>query len=920
MRFRILGSLEVSDGKDEPVFLRARKQRTLLAILLLNANQPVSTGRIEAALWPGRPPRSAAAVIRTYVSGLRRMLHLGERGRLPRLATEPGGYRLLLGPEDLDLTVFDDLCSRGRRALEEGDAPQAARLLSSALTLWRGEPAGDIPLEGDSSAILAGLAERRLVAEESWADAQLKLGSGKDLIAALRRMAAGQPLRERTSQQLMLALHQSGRTAEALEAFRTLRGRMVTDLGIEPSAPVQELHQQILEGAPSLVPVAPVIVPRQLPRDIGEFTGRGTELNSMEALLFVTSMASPAIAFLTGTAGVGKTALAVHFAHKVVGRFPDGHLFIDLRGHADAEPMESAEALRRFLGALGIREAPGDTDEAAALYRSLLVGKRMIIVLDNAATASQIRPLLPGTPGCPVLVTSRSRLPGLVARDGAKAVIVGPLAESEGVILLRRILGDARVNAEPAAAVAIVARCARLPLALRVAAERAAYRPRRPLAELAGELAERHRLDVLTVAEDGHATVRSVFSWSCLGLGTEAIRMFRLIGLHPGPDIGVPAAAALTGSTLRDAARSLETLADVHLLDETAPSRYQAHDLLRTYAAERAAADETPASRAAAVRRVLTWYLYTADQADRILMPARHHVDLAELAPLPGEPLTFRGYNEALAWCGAEHANLIAAIQAAAEAGEDDIAWKLPVALWSYFTLRKPWADWIKTGQVAAAAARRAGHREGEACVLRGLSGPFCGLGRFGEALACLRRSLRICRETGDRLAEGMTLNNIGAVYGDLGRFEDAIECFRAALRLASHTGYRRGQAMALNNIGAAYHKLSRHGEAMLCFWQALQIARETGDVRIQGQALSDLGDAELALGKPATAQARLGQALAAWQRAGDRQGEAETRCKLGDLLSATGDTEAAREQWRQALAIFEELDDPRATQLRRQT
>ncbi len=678
MRFRILGPLEVYDSRGETISLRAPKQRTLLLVLLLHANAPVSISRIETVLWRDRPPRSAAGVVRTYVSGLRSALGLGDVGQVPRLAKEPGGYRLVLAPGDLDLSVFDDLSAQGCRALNRGDPAQAARLLSDALALWRGEPDGDVCLDGGSTAILAGVAERRVMAEEAWTDAQLLLGSGADLIGRIRTQVARHPLQERACGQLMLALYRAGRKADALEEFHALRRRMTGELGIEPSALTRELHQRILTDDPALTPAHdPTVIPRQLPGDIRDFTGRDAALAAMRGLLPGEDTAAPAIIAITGMAGGGKTALAVHFAHLMADRFPDGQLFVDLRGHADAKPKSSAEALRGFLHALDVREIPGDADEAAALYRSVLARKRMIVLLDNAADAWQVKPLLPGSPGCLVLITSRSRLPGLLARHSAVPVIVGPLTRSEGAALLGKILGAARVQTESGAAADIVDRCAHLPLALRIAAERAAHRPQLALATLASELAaERRRLDALTIGEDADTSVRSVFSWSYRKLAPGAARMFRLLGLHPGPDIDAAAAAALAGSTLGDAARQLGVLADAHLLRETTTDRYQIHDLLRTYAAERAVADEPPARRSAALQRVLTWYLHTAGAAATMMVPTRGCVPLDRTSV---EPLEVACYDKALAWCDAEYANLMAVLAIAAEMGEDAIPGSCPL-------------------------------------------------------------------------------------------------------------------------------------------------------------------------------------------------------------------------------------------------
>ncbi|HEX6527335.1 MAG TPA: BTAD domain-containing putative transcriptional regulator, partial [Streptosporangiaceae bacterium] len=407
MRFLILGRLEIRGEAGEPVVLRAPKPRALLAVLLLHANRPVNASLLEAALWPGKPPHSAAGVLRTYVAKLREALGLDQTGQIPRLAREPGGYRLVLAPGDLDLAVFDDLSARGHDALNRGDPAEAARLLSEALTLWRGDPLGDIALHGDSAAIVAALAERRLAAEEAWADAHLALGSSVGLIGRLRTLAADQPLRERVRGQLMLALYRAGRKTEALAEFGALHERMVAELGIEPSAPLRQLHRQILADDPALTASARTVIPRQLPPVTSDFTGRAAELSQLRALLSRPEAPAPIIAVITGPAGAGKTALAMHFAHEVAGRFPHGQLFVNLRGHADAAPLSPGESLRRLLRALGAapEQVPADQEEATALYRSLLAGKRMIVVLDNAGSAGQLRPLLPGAAGCLVVVT-----------------------------------------------------------------------------------------------------------------------------------------------------------------------------------------------------------------------------------------------------------------------------------------------------------------------------------------------------------------------------------------------------------------------------------------------------------------------------------------------------------------------------------
>jgi DNA-binding SARP family transcriptional activator len=674
MRFQILGSVEAW-AEGEPVRLPP-KPRALLAVLLVHAGRPVSRDRLMAAVWPEEAPPSAPRVIRTYVSALRRSLRVPGQDGLPRLAALGDAYRLEVAPGDLDMLVFDDLAERGRHALGDGDAAAAARLLDQALVLWRGPPAGDVTVDTDTGAVLAGLAERRLLAEEDRADAELALGRDAALIARLRLLVATHPLRERPWGQLMTALYRTGQRAAALACYRQLREHLVAELGVEPGPELGELHQQILAGdsPPARQPAATVpaahVIPRQLPPDVSHFTGRAAELDRLDALLGTSGTGMPATVVITainGTPGVGKTSLAIRWAHQMASRFPDGQLYASLRGHAAVGPADPLNVLARFLRDLGIAPGriPGDLDEAAALYRSLLDGRRVLIVLDNAASSGQVRPLLPGAPDCAVIVTSRSRLPGLGARDGAAQVTLAPFLPDEAAMLLRRILGAQRADAEPSAVAAIATKCAFLPLALRIAAERAIARPRQTLAALAAQLAAaRDRLDVLAADDDPATSVRTVFSWSYQALPAGTARMFRLLGLHPGPDIAIPAAAALAATGTAEAQRLLEALVGVHLLEEATAGRYRFHDLLRAYAAERAATDESPADRAAAHRRVLTWYLHTADTAGGLLAPGRRRVPLDPPSP-QCRPLALTGYEQALEWCDAEHAGVVACVRSA---------------------------------------------------------------------------------------------------------------------------------------------------------------------------------------------------------------------------------------------------------------
>ena len=925
MRFRLLGPLEVRDCDDKLVPLRAPKQRTVLAVLLMHPNRRVSVDRLTAALWPERPPRSAHGNVRTYVSGLRQMLTPAGRDRLPQLRFESGGYRLDLVPSELDVLLFEDFEQRGHRALSDGNPAEAARLLWEALRLWRGQPAEDVTVGSEEAATLAGLEERRLVAEEAWADAQLAQGHNAQLIVRLRSLVAGQPLREQLWHRLMVALYRSGRPTEALAAFQELRRRVVDELGIEPGPQVRRLQRQILAGeAPDFRPAAfttsKAVQPRQLPADIADFTGRTSELQRLTSALAARHEGSQAGAILavTGTAGAGKTALAVHWARQIADQFGDGQFYVNLRGYAPGRPLEPLEVVARFLRALGVttEQLPGELDEAAAMYRSLLAGKRMLILLDNAATTEQVRPLLPGTPHSLVLVTSRSSLPGLAARDGAVRVGLDPLTAAEAMLLLRNVLGRERVNAEPQAAAEIATQCGFLPLSLRIAADHVMNRTYLTLAELAVQLADNSdRLDVLATRDDAATTVRTAFSWSYLALPADAARMFRLAGLHPGPDISAAAAAALAGTTERRARQLLDLLAGMHLLEKMAPLRYRFHDLLGAYAAERAAADETAASRSSALWRLLTWYLHAADNATRLLAPAQRPVPV-DPPPHSALPTTW-SYEDALNWYDDEHGSLVAAVWLAAENGHDDIAWKLAAITQYYQSLRKPWSDWLSTRQCGLMCARRSGDAFAEAWLLNDLGAVYFDQRRSTEALECISKALELRRAVGDQPGEVLCLHNLGIIYRERDQLDRAVECARQALALSRETHDRRGEAIALHVLGETYRRGGQPEEALRCLERSLAHFQAISERRGECFALQSIGEAYRDLRRPDEGIHYVKRALAIRGRAGDRPGEAEALRTLGDLLASTGRPVAARQSWRQALAILDDLDDPQAGEIR---
>lgn len=570
-----------------------------------------------------------------------------------------------------------------------------------------------------------------------------------------------------------------------------------------------------------------------------------------------------------------------------------------------------------FLRSLGIPDVQirGSLEARTKLYRSLLIRRSLLIVLDNAATPAQVRPLLPGAPTCTVLVTSRTSLSSLIARDGAHRVTLGVLSTGQSVALLRRIIGAKRVDTDLAATTDLARLCAYLPLALRIAAERVIARPHSPLPDLVAELTdERARLDLLSADEDPTTAVRAVFSWSYRALTPAQARMFRLLGLHPGLDIDTLAAAALADMPSH-AEQLLDQLTQVHLLDHAAHGRYQFHDLLRLYARERVEHDETPESRQAATSRLLTWYLHAADAADRILIAHHRHV------PIGSDKMTFplpqlTSHSQAMAWCDTERANLVAAIRQASDVDEHVVAWKLPLTLWSYFTLRKPWNDWLATHQIGLASARHLDDRYGEAWLINNVGTAYRQLGKHHDALTHYQQALGLWQQTNDQWGQAHALNNIGEVYQELKQYTQALDYLKPALPIWEHLGDAWGKGSTLVNLGAVHHSLRRFTEAAEYAEQALTTARELDDPRTEGRALSQLGEACLGLGRYDDAVTYCQQALAVRRAIGERWGEARTLFTLGEAHHSAQRPADAREAWSQALVIFNDLRAPFAAEV----
>jgi DNA-binding SARP family transcriptional activator len=943
MRFRLLGPLEVR-AAEEWQGIGAPKWRSVLAVLLINAGQIVPVDVLINEVWGDAPPAKAANLISIYVLRLRRLLGDTDSALL---VTRAPGYQLRLAPKDTDAQLFETLVRDGRRAYAAGDPEDAASQLAEALALWRGSPLADVPPTPLVEAEAERLEELRLDAAELRITAELACGSHAQVIPELRRLLADHPLREGLWLLLMRALDGAGRHAEALDAYGQARTVIAEELGVDPGAELRRLYADMLAqddmlaedsgeapGTISAGTVAPspgprgsvaalaeariprsVPTPAQLPADVTDFTGRGDQVKHLCALLSGAGEEGDSgavrIALVAGSGGLGKTSLAVHAAHQVRGSFPDGQLYVDLLG-ATPHPLPAADALARFLRDLGVdgRQIPVQEDERAARYRTVLAGRRALVVLDNARDAAQVRPLLPGTASCAVLVTTRGRMPDLAS---TRLVDLDVLDDDEALTLFTRVVGDDRAAAEPEATAELLLACAGLPLAIRICAARLATRSGWTIRAMANRLRDtRRRLDELSV---GDLAVRASFQVSFASLpasappdGIAPPDAFRLLGLWHGPSISSAAAAALFGTTEDLAVDALEVLVDAHLVESKSPDRYQFHDLLRVYSSERAVADLSAPDRDAAIGRLLRWYMRTADAAATAVSPYRYNMPL-EPAGADPSPLSFTDGEDALSWYDGERANLVAATRQASSAGLHQVAWRLPAPLFGIFYARGNWADLITTHRIALDSARLAGDRQGEAWVLNSL-GEALGMTGDSEGIGRLEQALTISREVGDRMGESRAANNVADAYLRLGRAEEALGLLHRALELDREVGSRFGEGLVLINLGDALLGLDRPDEAIDFLQQARRTFAEIDDAYGTGHALHSLGACYASLGRDEEALDCLRQALASYQAAGNRHTQAVTLRFLGRIQARNGLAAEARESWARAVTIFDDLGD----------
>lgn len=923
LQLRAFGPLEVSRA-GTPVPIGSRLRRVLLAMLLANRGEVVPVSRLAASMWPQLPPGSVARSLQIHVHRLRRAL-----GEVGLLTYRPPGYALRLPPGQVDIYRFEELLLRGRAALAGDRLAVAAELLGQAAGLCRG-PAfqgfEDVP---ELAAEAGRIAERRLDAIEARIAAELAIGAHAELVSELAALVAEHPLRERFRAQLMTALYRAGRTADALAVFREGRRLLVEELGIEPSRECRELERAILRDDPALgAPPGlgwsaagpgerPPVVPRQLPAGLASFAGRAAELARLDEWLDTRS-GTVLLAVIEGPAGVGKTTLAVHWAHRVRDRFPDGQLYLNLRGfHPSGTLVEPGQAIREFLAALGVSPAriPSGLDAQAGLYRSLLADRRVLVVLDNARDAEQVRDLLPGSPGSLVVVTSRYQLPGLVATEGARTIRLDLPTYQEARDLLARRLGRERVEGEPDAVVKIIAGCARLPLALAIVAARAVTRPGLGLAAVASELNPAGVRLAAFQGTDPITDVRTVFSWSYQPLSPLAARLFRLLGPYTGPDIATAAAASLAGVSVPVARKLLAELTRTHLLGELVPGRFGLHDLLRAYAAELAEHQDSEADRRMALHRLLDHYLHTAHTAALLLNPAREPINAAP--PDAGVSVVeLVDHQQAVGWFQAEYPALTSTVELAARTGADTHSWQLARVLTTFQDRQGYWHDLAATHQTALPAARRLADRPAQAALHRLLARAYARLGDTTSAETHLCQALHLYRRLGNQLGRAYAHQDLSKVLELRGRLRAALGHSRRALDLYRVAGYRPGQATALNGVGWCRSMLGNYRQGLADCQAALALSREAGCWHGEAHIWDSLGYAYQHLGDRRQAADCYRRAVALHGQLGDRYFEAQSLVHLGDVHAADQDGAAARDAFRRAWSILRELEHPEADQV----
>lgn len=875
---------------DQRVEVMAPKLTALLAALLLRG-RPMSIAQLTDMVWEeSQAPTNPRATIQTYVRRLRSLL--GNE----TLKSTPGGYQLVVSPDQCDLARFRSLVGGARAQADDGRHAEAAAAFAGALALWRGDAFSGVSVAGAYSHLIEALDDERVAAREQLAAARIAAGEHAAALADLTDLVRSHPMREKPSELLIRAHHATGRRMDALAEFERLRTLYREELGLDPSPALRELHRVIVsDGAAPTRPKSPV--PRQLPRLARGFTGRAPEISAL--CDFLGSTDQPIVA-IEGTAGVGKTALGVRFAQLADKRYPDGAVFLNLRGYGPGEPVTPDRALRTLLRSIGTPDAliPSDPQERSALWRSRTAGKRMVVFLDNTHNSGHVRPLLPG-PGSLTLTTTRASLTGLGARDGAYRLRLDRLPEDDAITLFSDIVGAARVDAEPAVARILVGRAAWLPLAVRVLAERARMAPTRPLADVLDELdARQDRLAAFSTEDDIDTDLRSVLSYSYAALPKAQARLWRLLALHPGDDFDAASAAALAGLT--DAEGPLRGLVGAHVVERADTGRFRLHDLIRAYGLEKCRTVDTEEERTAAVRRLLDWYLGGALRAGAALSPWSAAVSVHS-----GPDIRLAA--DAIDWCGTEAHNLDAATRLAYRLGEYHHAWRLPSALHPYFLTQNRFRDGLALYPPALDATRRLDDRAAEASILSRM-GTLTAFVDATESFLLHEESLSIRMELPDRGAQGESILHLAIAHHRLGRFREASDLCGRALEIARSTGDRYAELRCLAHLAHSEIAVGDYRNALDHVEESVAIEDPLPDPQHNGVRLSYLGLASAGLGRVREAIQWMERAVAAFAEIGDRFGEAGRLVLLADLHRRLDSTATAVEHLVRARGLMAEL------------
>ncbi|WP_130344814.1 AfsR/SARP family transcriptional regulator [Herbihabitans rhizosphaerae] len=909
LRVRLLGPFEVRLG-GEPIVVSGPKQRILLAALALFAGRDVPVDTLARAVWGERTPSRAKASVQTHVMRLRQQVGDGA------ISTGRDGYRLAADPDDVDVTRFAALL---RRAAAEGDPAVERALLGEALALWQGEPLQSVRSDVLLDEHVPQLVESHLVAVERRVDLDLDLGEVDGVAGELTELLVRHPLREPLWERLMRVLAASGRTAEALAVYADCRERFADELGVDPGERLRALHLELLNAVPpddaGEAAEPPALVPRQLPHDTTRFTARGAELAELDRLLEQAQPDATAIVLIDGTAGVGKTSLAVHWAHRIAGRYPDGQFFLDMRGHSGDAPVPPEAALDTLLRAAGVRPdlIPSTVEGRSAMLRTRFAGTRTILMLDNVATAGQVRPLF-GGPGQLVVITSRNQLRGLVARDGARRLSVREFSAAAAACLLAASAGDDRIADEPDAVTELVALCGHLPLAIALAAEYVSRFRDNTIAELVDELRdERSRLDVLRDPHDEGTDLRATFSLSYNALRPEAARLFRLLGLVPGPRFDLFTASALDGRPRTRAA--LDELVAAHLVNQPGRGRFQLHDLLRAYASG-LAEDLDPTERRAAIERLAERYVLLAGRARSVLSRPPRLREVVDIdRELDGVP-EFDGHGDALRWIERDRDNLVGTVGLAAAHGLDDLAWRLAWLLSGAWLILHNVQEWVSTARIGLACAERLGDGDAIFLSLNNLAMAHTEAADWGEVRACFERALANRRARGDREGEAQVLSNMGAEPFRHGDFEGAVRMYEQALAALPEGGGGLFRAYVLLNLCGSCAEAGRARAALSYGLRALPLFREASERSYEAICLSNLADACVALGDYDEAMVYSDRSLEYFRELGRGRQIGHALVVRGRILHAKGQSDAASEAWREARELLRPLDDRRLPEL----